>query len=656
MCYYHFVTYKVLFHSDAAIKSLLAAETLRTHQLFLRTFYYVNDITLLSPHLFQVAFGWLGIEPYTHFSTALASACSSSILLCMLCLFLRSIACSKETALLSLVLVFSGVSKPMAENVFGMNAYATQMSLTLAVLLLIISGWGAWQNHSWRRFIVIGAGLTLVLVLGIVSGPRVLLTIALPALMALGLTMLIASLSETPEHSLIRLNFALLLIVAGASLVGLLAFAFVKSKVLLVGNVAQGYASFEGVMKNLELFIAGYLHFLDALPDPRRSPYSIYGVLTAYRALAALALFLTPFWAISRYRRLTNPKLRFVTLFYACGFGTLVYFYLFGNVAVALESHRYFCVSMMLGVVVCVVHLQEFREELLPKRILAAFILLLPLVLSSWVTLTMPALQVDLENHSLSLKRNWLEPVADYLVAHELHCGYATYWNAAATTVLSNGRSQVRPVLVLENQRIVPYRHLSIRDSYLPESFRGRTFLLLSNQEFTSLRRDLLALFLGQPESVDRVGDYWVIVYSFNIAGRLPGWIEQPAILSKYSPSDVRAFLRFETVSVNVKPGQLVKLRLRIENTGKKVLSTGGPFPITIGFELYDQNQRRLKELPRLSLSQAIHSGQAQEVVVPVEAPAAGAYRLKADLIQEGVFWFGAVGSSSAGLVELIVQ
>ena len=65
---YHFRTYRTGFHSDGAYRNILAAEMLRTGQVFPAHFVFVNDIPIFFGHIFIVLLGLLGANPvsYTH--------------------------------------------------------------------------------------------------------------------------------------------------------------------------------------------------------------------------------------------------------------------------------------------------------------------------------------------------------------------------------------------------------------------------------------------------------------------------------------------------------------------------------------------------------------------------------------------------------------
>jgi hypothetical protein len=96
------------------------------------------------------------------------------------------------------------------------------------------------------------------------------------------------------------------------------------------------------------------------------------------------------------------------------------------------------------------------------------------------------------------------------LLRNSLHAGYASYWNANATTLSSS--KQVRVCGILLRPRLVPFRWLVSKDCFDPPQ-EERYFIVLAREERQQVDRASLVADAGAPESVITEGDYEIWVY-----------------------------------------------------------------------------------------------------------------------------------------------
>ena len=134
---YNFLTYRLEFHSDAAVKNLFAEEVVRQGSLFPADWAYVNG------EMF-VFFGHLPIIPLLLVSengfvlhaisgTILGASCCSTVWW-----FTGVLHSSRTVRLLGVCLFAGGVSPMMAEALFGQAAYGPATILLLLQLGLLI--------------------------------------------------------------------------------------------------------------------------------------------------------------------------------------------------------------------------------------------------------------------------------------------------------------------------------------------------------------------------------------------------------------------------------------------------------------------------------------------------------------------------------------
>ena len=104
--------------------------------------------------------------------------------------------------------------------------------------------------------------------------------------------------------------------------------------------------------------------------------------------------------------------------------------------------------------------------------------------------------------------------LTDFLYDNGLSYGYATYWNAANNTCLSNGRVEINNINIYD--RVAPYYWLNSADRY--SANQGRSFLMLTEDENQSFISSYSYSEFGEPEEILNFNDFTIYVYSYNIA------------------------------------------------------------------------------------------------------------------------------------------
>lgn len=111
------------------------------------------------------------------------------------------------------------------------------------------------------------------------------------------------------------------------------------------------------------------------------------------------------------------------------------------------------------------------------------------------------------------------ENIISVLETNGLSYGYASYWNAQILNSMSDYEVIVRPVVV--SSTLTPFVDINYIDSFSPSRFRGKTFLLLTAQEYESLTHGEVGPIvqeLGAPKETLAVEDYYICVYDHNIS------------------------------------------------------------------------------------------------------------------------------------------
>lgn len=107
-----------------------------------------------------------------------------------------------------------------------------------------------------------------------------------------------------------------------------------------------------------------------------------------------------------------------------------------------------------------------------------------------------------------------------FLEERDCTFGYATFWRAESTTILSNYRVEIEPVFVSldSSTSVKPLLMLSSNRWFEPSYHDGSSFLLLSDDEYSLAGEEALNTQFGLAKETYAQDGYKVIVYDYNIA------------------------------------------------------------------------------------------------------------------------------------------
>jgi hypothetical protein len=116
--------------------------------------------------------------------------------------------------------------------------------------------------------------------------------------------------------------------------------------------------------------------------------------------------------------------------------------------------------------------------------------------------------------------------LADWLVAHKLTDGLASYWQANSTTLASGGRVQVSGVTVGPGDEFVPYEWETDDAAYSPSRYDA-TFLVADGPAQLAGARSAALHTFGPPQRTYRYDGYTIMVWDANLLRRLghPGLV-----------------------------------------------------------------------------------------------------------------------------------
>jgi hypothetical protein len=522
LVFYNTVTYRVLFHSDASAKNLLAGEILRTRQLFPADWYSPDSVWVLANQLYVVL-----LYPFFNvngFGLHSAAGVASAVVLCaVVWYFLASLRFLVVTRLLAVTILLTAFSSYMSENLFGQAAYGFVVMLTLLNLAVLFSA----VEHATggrRVFVAYCLSFGLLLFLTVMGGLRWLLSLTAPLLITSLICLLCLRLDKAHLRALLWLSLVIVL----ASGVGYAVTISLDNTHLLIANKASsGFADTAKIGSNAGLILTGSLYLFGALPTPGAPFTGIGGFRVMYSFFFACLLLVGAGLALRQAMATQRPIRLFFAIFSFINLLLTLYFVLFTNVLINLASSRYLVVPAILLLLAAL----QYVDSKWPitdnvRWTTAAVIVLMPLYLLSPFYMVAPAIKsIDTAGGRLNvaLNTNQLERLANFLTSNGQSYCYATFWHADAVTVLASSAVRVRQIQLADGLPI-PLHWLASLSWFRPESHQGSTCLILSKDEQSEVSQEKLARYLGQPDRVLQFENISIAVYPFNLAAKLPNW------------------------------------------------------------------------------------------------------------------------------------
>ena len=293
-----FITFRGLFHSDAAMKVLLAEEIARTHSLFPPTWYYINDIPIIFPHVFV-----LGSRLIFHsYLLQHAVAVSAAVLLFSVTLFLlgRQLGLRPTYALAVQAILLSGFSSFFAQVLFGEAAYLMLPAALLFITYLLVKTYSE-GTHGRPCVGPLGA-LILIIALAVAGGSRGFLTISAPVLIAVSIFLILETqfLSVRP-HPLVRTTCLIVGAVCLGTVIGFAANLVLIHYCRITYATVAAFAPFDQIGQHVIVLVQGWLMAGGSVPDPGDiSALSTVRVIT--RLSATLIITFLPWFLLARYR------------------------------------------------------------------------------------------------------------------------------------------------------------------------------------------------------------------------------------------------------------------------------------------------------------------------------------------------------------------
>ncbi len=637
--------YRPFFTSDEAVMNMLAGAMAEQGRLFPKGWIY-NNGDLMVPSGALIIAPLLRWMPNGFAVHSVAAVFAVFLLLSSLIWLLRTLRMPLDAILIVSMLVASGFSFYAVMFVLAQTSYVWWPAGFLLGATLIYR-YRAYQGSKRAHALIPLLLFLLVFSLSVSNPGRVLLMMVLP--------LYVFDLALGRERSIPAerrvLHWTRMLGLRDALVIFSLGGGFLLATVLYVvlqytgtiqtiyGAASLRWGGWDSVPRHAEMFARGWFNYVGGVGEARDGT-AISMILTGFRyvVIASLTVIgMREVWAIPH--QCDRARRALAAAFIAAFVPILAMYLLFESLAFLNQwpTVRYFTVPIYILVALAAFALRDLVTAW-PRCAL----ILLSITAICFVAV---ASYRFLPVYARSTADFWKTGnsrtmrLGELLQEHGLRWGYATYWTAGATTVMSDSAVHVYAVTI-DGRGIAPYSFMALHDWYRPQRWGGKTFLALAPNDADEAQSQLLEQKLGPPESVIESPDYRVAIYDRNIAEDISCF--QSAPLNERIGAGVKSAILVNAAVVTDEHSPQARLAsVRVRNEGAFPVNGVGRFPLAIGVRLLDENGSLVnRDWIHSLLPCPLKPGGETTLTFALPQLPPGSWHLKFDLVQEGVAWF----------------
>lgn len=484
-------------NSDAAVPVLLADEILRKGTLLPTSWYYVNgEIWVLSPQLFALPFvAALGVSPL---ALKLGNIAALVSMVACLTLPIQRITRSWPFAITVALGVLAISSRQHMDVIYEQAAYGWICAKLALLIFFSVCALGSADDDatSLRRWTNWNTVLYLLLLIEFAAGTplRALVYWGVPATLAC-----IATPSLSPRQR--RITFISQTCVA--LLIGVLLHAALRQYLVIVPGVGamQSVANWPVHLRILWAQLPLLVQYQPTWPSV---VLDLAHVATFARCLL-LAGAATSMLLVWRKNPPVSIEGQFLARLAAIMFAVVLAAVIVGVDATTL---RY----LVPPTLICLAaFMTQLRFSLGRHRALAVTVMVLfVFAFCGGAALLEATPSIDRAVEACDGPVGICD-LQETLQQHGLHKGYATYWHANVTTLVSRGAVVVCG-LILE-PRLLPFRWLVSKDCFVPPQQDDRYFIALARSQTSSVERQRIIIDAGVPNAIARAADYEIWIY-----------------------------------------------------------------------------------------------------------------------------------------------
>jgi hypothetical protein len=519
LLFYNFYTYRLVFNSDDGSPCLLSEEIIKKHSWFPEGWNY--SAFLPVPFLYFSYTLNLILTPFfkDKFLCYTISLLGETVLFLFLSLLLLNhMARKKITFFIYLSIILSGISICFTRYHYGCHVGKTHV-FTLLLTIIMVIFFILKNNTKYSKYYI----CLFIAFFYAFFDPGYNFTVTMPVLLSFSTFFILHKEYFHDKRKIINISFVI-------------AMAFFMAKIIYIILIEHinyrpytgSFVSSETLQNKFSFLFLSYLYIFGSLPDPLIPPMSLEGILMGYKFFLFSFIFILPFYLIFKLKTIECHFFRFILIFHVINTVLTMYFYTFGSlVPEGLILSRYLIITVIFSVIVFTIFMEKFILDRYNNRIISLLLIIflfLPSLCSSFCIYVKPYGQfVRMDNEEIKFipYYNKYDEICKFLLDNNITYGYSTFCNANVTTVLSGNSSRINGVII-KNGLPVPFRWLSSDDWYRPGNFKGKTCLILDDNELQLISMEKLTVILGNPEEIYKISDFNIFLYGFNIASRFP--------------------------------------------------------------------------------------------------------------------------------------
>lgn len=622
VCIFVALDYRSIFHSDAAVKSILADLASRQGHLIPTQWVFANGDTLtMTPYLFILPLtGMTGMSYTTNIAAVIAG---------YLCMVGAAWFCARQVLgphqqarTAALALIASTLSAASLEFIVSQGAYSIYSGLSLALFALLAS-------RSRGRTVAVTA-FVLAFLLASANPKRAVVMVFAPCLLALVAAALFTRRDRIAEILTSLRGVAVVSMVAGAIAGTAIYYLAIVPNISNYDAAASVRLAPLGIIAHsmLQIPVDWFGYFLinrpwAELPGPVK-------LLQVGVWVIVVSILIAPGWIILKGS--DNPRLKyFAWLCYALlAAGILPLILTQGIYWSALEL-RYSTLGVLVGFIVLAGAVSELgvRAKIRARYILIAMSAVAVATAAMWPSLYKPE---NADARGVSLRDR--ERLIELLESEHVGTALGTYWNSHVISVLSEGKVRVHPVTY--GDRMAPFVHHVPFEPAHGDAGR-RHAVILSRAEFASDGGQALERQLGKPNERIESGPFVISIYDspvsdavFGVGARLEEPVNKAMVAIDTGAGLIPACAARDKCS----------LHLRVVNTGKMTLGSAGQLPMRIGLQGMNANGELVAaDIGRIDFPTSLPPGKAVSLQTTLGKLPSEVVSLHACLIQENVAW-----------------
>ncbi|MDD3342799.1 MAG: hypothetical protein PHR87_04405 [Sulfurospirillaceae bacterium] len=508
--FYIFKTYRAFFNSDAAIANILAEEIVLSGSFFPSHWWYVNnDLWVFYKQALVIPWVLLGKNGY--FAHAFTVFIVSLFMVVFIYNFFRALMLSRASALMGGVVVCIGYSPMYLRELYGEAAYTWYFIFMVAFLYMFrkLSPHVIRKSTKIKAFFLF---MVLLYLLVLANPIRFFVYYVAPFFGALVLMVYLSRDSvKTFNESVMKLLSVKKVIIFICAMC-VMGFATIAHYALLESLHFSGGAN-QAVLMPLEALpvhiahaFLGLINFIGAEWGDNVLISSFTGVISLAKFFLYPIVLIIPALYVKKYYYQMSSSERMTVLFSYVGFAIIMLLYstssLHEHAWAARNNIRYISPFLMM-ILLCNVIMWRFFP-MIPKLILLAC---LALSLGSSWSYVSPQGWRQIVDQRIAL--------VEELKNHDLHFGYATYWDSHMYTVFSDGEVDIRPIKFTD-QGLSAETWLSSDGWYQKDSTPGKVFFLANGEDIDDFYNGMKKMNMPDPIEQFAFGNYTILVFEKN--------------------------------------------------------------------------------------------------------------------------------------------